>query len=554
MIASLICVSLSLLAPIQAERDIRPLDARARVIRNVNVIPMDREEILENRVVVIEDGRIAAIGAEDSLEIPGDAEVIDAGGRFLLPGLADMHVHLLDPSDFDLLLASGVTTIFNMGGAPIHLEWRGELDRGERLGPILYTVGPMVESSDDPVFNSQFAIETPEQAVELVRHCASAGYDFVKMHGDPPAEVYDATLNAAKANGIRVVGHPSEHAGLLRALELGQATIEHAEEFVYCHFDHRLDDTGIPKIAKRTAEAGTFVTPTLVTYATITQICTDIEVLMKRPELRFYEAWKQTRWAPETNQHLNNLRRDAAPRLAQSLAFQKRLVRALHNEGVPLLTGTDYGGPSFLLPGFDVHEELLLLVECGLTPFEALRASTVHPSRLLESETGVIENGRWADLVLVDENPLQSLETLKRPAGVMVRGRWLDRKELDARVAALLEENEREQRFLDFLANQGVAAAREKARDESGQPIASLPALAYATAMKILGGDSRTALAIAQLNAELYPGSYLPQDHLGKLYAGAGEIELARKHLERSLELNGANRAATMMLEKLPKR
>lgn len=531
-----------------------PLSDQTTALVHVSVIPMDREIVLDDQTVIIKDGKIADVGPFASTEVPAGAVSVDATGKFLMPGLADMHVHLLDDSDFTLLLANGVTTICNMAGAPMHLEWREKLLAGDMLGPMLYTAGPMLESRTDALLNLAYGVTTVEQAEELVKEVKEEGYDFVKIHGEPTKRVFDAVIEAANRADVRVIGHSGEKYGMEHTLSSGQCDIEHAEEFIYCYFRRDLDESRIPALVKLTKESGVVVTPTLITFKNIPETIENISRMMRMPELRTYAKWKQENWGPGRNQYLRNFSPEQVPWLKDAYEFQKKMVLAFDQADVPLMTGTDYGGPAFLFPGSDVHRELAALVDAGLSPYRALRASTINPANHLGSTAGVIAAGRQADLVLVDANPLEDIANAKKISGVVVRGRWLPGDQLDQMMKDYRARLRSEQSFLTVLDRRGVDAARKK----YDAAIASKPegfscswqALVWRGIQAIRSGDMEKTTAIFELITHMYPDHYIGFDLLGKAYAQLGRNDLAKQHLERSLKLNKHNRAAKRLLER----
>ena len=534
--------------------DFIPLSSTEAAFVGVTVIPMDSPEVLLNQTVIVRDGRIANVGPAGEIHPSADALTIDGHGKFLMPGLADMHVHLMDENDLLMLLANGVTTVCNMAGVPMHLEIRERLRDAKLLGPMLYTTGPMIEAGNDPFFAAARKVESVADAKQLVEDTKSGGYDFVKMHGERSLEVYDAVFDAARKAGLRVVGHASESVGMKHALELGQATIEHAEEYIYCHFHHRPDASKMDEIVSLTKSAGTYVTPTLVAYDYVMRSATNIQSLLARPENRLYAQWKQANWGPDKNRKAKALAGDG-PRMKRFFAFQKKIVRALNDKGVPLMTGTDYGGPAFLLPGFDVHVEIENLVSAGLSPYDALRAATVNPGRFIGESFGTISVGSRADLLLLDANPLEDVRNAKKPAGVMVRGQWLPKNELQRLVDQVVEQNERDERFLNVLKTSGIRAARAASRTsstkETQEPACSQIALLWYGVGLVRQGDQRSAADVFKLATELYPESYLGFDLLGKAYFQAGKRRAALKNLHKAIKLNEHNVMAKRLAEKI---
>jgi cytosine/adenosine deaminase-related metal-dependent hydrolase len=408
------------------------------VFRGVNVVPMDAERVLADHDVVVRTGRIRGVGPTGSIAVPRDARIVDARGRYLLPGLMDMHVHLpADPRDeatmLELFVANGVTTVLNLRGAASHLALRERVAGGEVFGPAIFTSGPYIS-------HAPFYSPPPEEAAAAVEDHRRAGYDVIKIHGDFSAEAYRQLSAAARRARIKVVGHAPRNLGVGPVLAEKQHALAHVEEYIYAHYRFGRTDANVPHdadaltrdIASRTRAAGVQVIANLTAYRGIARQAADVAPLLARPEMAFVPASMRRAWEPPRNTYVRRFGGNPAP-FERWYGVLEQLVVALDEAGVPLMTGTDTPIPC-VIPGFSLHDELQDLVAAGLTPYRALRAATVTPARFLTADAGTIEVGRAADLLLVDGNPLHDIRTVARPRGVMVRGRWLDRTQLDGRL------------------------------------------------------------------------------------------------------------------------
>ncbi|MEX1253613.1 MAG: amidohydrolase family protein [Dehalococcoidia bacterium] len=426
--------------------------ARAAFV-DVTVVPMDRERLLAHQTVLIQDGRISAMGAAAEVSVADEAERIDGRGRYLMPGLVDMHVHYNEPSYAALFVANGVTTVRNMWGFPLHLQARGQIGRGEGFGPAIYTCGPIMDGSP-PIWPGSTVIETAEEAERSVAEQREQGYDFLKVYSNLTLDAYDAIAAAARKHGMRVVGHVSDRVGLRHALESGQASIEHLQGYLpalvpggapppaastyterMIHAGERADESRIPTVVEWTCRAGAWNCVTLLVGRKLAAARLSFDEERLRPELRFLSPEYIARWDPKNDfRQQDQVDPDRAANAFQRAAgLRNQLVRALRDAGARLLLGTDTPNP-FVIPGFAIHEELPLLVEAGLTPYEAIRAGTSDAAEFLGAadEFGTIAIGRRADLILTDANPLADVTNVARRSGVMVRGRWLAAAELDA--------------------------------------------------------------------------------------------------------------------------
>ena len=415
----------------------------ATAFLGVDVIPMDREEVLRKQTVLVRGDRIVSVGPAGSVRVPAEARRIDGTGHYLVPGLVDMHVHIARPEyqgDFALYLGNGVTTVRILNAAPIPgvVEWREEVEQGERIAPTIVTSGPTVRQLADSA-----------AAEEVVRNHLQAGYDAIKVYSGLAADPYRVLTRRAAEVGLPVVGHVPVAVGLETAVRSGQRTLEHAEDLLQHHFRMQTDPARIPALVEVLKGSGACVTPTLVVFGYVVRHAEqfpELEELMARPELRFVDPAQLAVWSPARNSYVQRWagRAEEVPRYARDFAaqwrFMQRVVAALDSAGVPILAGSDATIP-FTLPGFSLHEELQLLVgRAGLTPFEALRAATATPAECMdmEHEVGAVRPGQRADLLLLSANPLNDVANLQRRVGVMARGRWLPEAELQERMARRL--------------------------------------------------------------------------------------------------------------------
>lgn len=402
---------------------------------------MDSQRVLEDHTVVIAGDRIVAMGPAESTPIPSDARRVEGAGRYLMPGLADLHVHLFEVSDLELYLANGVTTIRNLGGygaADTVLALRRRIESRELLGPTILTSGNWLDG-EPPVRDINTVVTTPEAAREEVANQARAGYDFVKVYNNLSAEVYWAIADEARRRGIPVTGHIPGSVGL-DGVELGQVEIAHAGPILRS-IGWDADSLTVARAAAWIAEAGLTVTATLsMSELGIHQAGNPAEVarVADRPQNRYVPLSRRAFWRDENMFAGMPRHPDPGARFATLRAF----VGALNRAGVRILAGTDanVGGQ---IPGFSIHDELRNLVASGFTPYEALRAATADAHAFLASVLedvqpfGVVEVGRRADLLLLEANPLEDVGNVRRRAGVMVAGRWLPVPELQSRLEGI---------------------------------------------------------------------------------------------------------------------
>lgn len=422
---------------------------------NASVVPMDRERILANQTVVVTDGEITALGPAAQVKVPGNAVRIEAKGRYLVPALSDMHVHiegeswnaLLSPEALaasknvpfeDFLfpyVANGVTTVQVLSGTHELLPVRGKIATGELLAPRLI-LARMIDGPDKawpPPLSTW--VSTAEEARDATRKAKAEGYDKMKVYSFLTKETYDAVIATAKEQQMDVVGHIPYALSVEYVVDSGQKMIAHTEEVAkHTHGDYSAER--ITYFADRIADGGVWLTPTLVTTRRILDEFSDPDGLFSSPEA-VYSSHPMQRdiWS-----FISNMYQDIPPEARTKLRndfekFQRPFTKVFHDHGGQLMTGTDSLLPR-LVPGFALHQELHELVDVGLTPYEALRTSTTVPYEFLgeSRQAGTIEVGKRTDLLLVEANPLEEISAASKIAGVMMRGRWIGRAEIDRRM------------------------------------------------------------------------------------------------------------------------
>ena len=411
----------------------------------VNVLPMDKDAVLAGQTVVVNDGTIASIAPADRATVPAGAVTVDGKGKYLMPGLGELHAHIPggNATDADvertlfLYVANGVTTIRGMLGHPRHLDYRERVAKGQVLGPRIYTSGPS--------FNGNTA-KTPDAAAAMVSEQQKAGYDLLKIHPGVPRDAFDAM--AAKATELRIpfAGHVPEAVGLTRALEAKYRSIDHLDGYVEALVPNasgsqtfgvnlvaRADESRIPALVKATRDAGTWQVPTEILLVNWLNDV-DPQTMAAWPEMKYVPPQTMTNWIAQKQGFAAKYPQADRQKL---LALRRKIIKALHDGGVPFALGSD-APQTWNVPGFSAHRELGALVAAGLTPYQALKSGTANVGVYFgtESSVGTVAAGKRADLVLLDANPLADIANSSRIAGVMVNGRWLPKADIDARLAS----------------------------------------------------------------------------------------------------------------------
>jgi hypothetical protein len=415
----------------------------------VNVVPMDSDRVLAGQTVLVQDGRIIAIGSR--LAVPAGAQVIDGRGTaYLSPGLADMHTHADTAEDMQVYLANGVTTVLNMGEASneFNAQVRPAVNAGKSPGPHIYA-GFLVDGT--PQYG-HFIVTTPAEARALVGLAKTNGYDFIKVYNNLTPECFQALVEEGRRLHLQVIGHGVTQVGLERQLALGQVMVAHTEEFLYTVFSQPASVPGrpdsapspdeIPRVVDFVSRDKAFITADLNTYATIARQWGKPAVyqsMFETPEFKYLSPRERVEW-----RKAGYMKRSGD--LSAKLAFLGTFTRKLEQAGVPLITGTDAPTIPGLVPGFSLHDDLQALEAAGLSRYQVLSAATRIPGEFIDryvpgaDRFGTVTVGSRADLVLSERDPLEDLTTLRRPLGVMAAGAWHPAADLQAMLAGVAAE------------------------------------------------------------------------------------------------------------------
>jgi imidazolonepropionase-like amidohydrolase len=363
---------------------------------------------------------------------------VDGRGKYLLPGLAEMHGHVPPPSApaeltedvLFLYVANGITTVRGMLGAPGQLALRERARRGDVVSPNLYLAGPS--------FNGN-SVSSPEQAAQMVRQQKQEGWDLLKVHPGLTRAEYDAMARTAREVKIRFGGHVPADVGLSHAIEMGQETFDHLDgylEEIKADQGAPIDSAALAALVRKTRAANAWVVPTSALWETLIGV-PPLDTLRAFPELKYMPPRMVQSWVTAHEQRLADTGYDAAT--SRQLARNRvELLRALHRGGVRILMGTD-APQQFSVPGFSLHREMRKMAESGMSPYDILVTGTRNVGDYFAAgeRFGTVAAGQRADFILVDGNPLASLDNLARRSGVMVRGRWLPESEIQTRLAAI---------------------------------------------------------------------------------------------------------------------
>jgi imidazolonepropionase-like amidohydrolase len=434
-----------------------PNSRPALVITHVNVIDVMRGGVQEDMTVVIRDKQITELDKSARLSIPKNARVVNGRGKYLIPGLWDMHVHEIFgdwvPRDEDisplLFVANGVTGVRDMGGDLEPLKkWRSDIASGTMIGPRMIIAGPMLDGPV-PQFPSSAPISNAADGRRLVDQLKNSGVDFIKVQSLIPRDGYFAAAEEAKKLGIVFAGHVPDAVRAAEASTAGQRSIEHLTGvFEGCStiedelmkqprgpgrgkFLSTYDPKRAQELISLFVKNQTWQVPTLVWERgewLIEQTNSSADPLAKYAPV----AWKQRTWPMFTSEISKGWSTDPVRDRERFVQKELEIVGEMHRAGVPFLAGTDTAAGVRVYPGFSLHDELTLFVNGGFTPLEALQTATLNPAHYLGmADTGAVEKGKRADLVLLDANPLDDISNTRKIRAVVLAGRFFSRDDLD---------------------------------------------------------------------------------------------------------------------------
>jgi imidazolonepropionase-like amidohydrolase len=412
-----------------------PLFAQTVVFRDANVISMTSPKA-EKQTVVVTDGKISSVlKAGVQIKLPEGATVIDATGKYLMPGLAEMHGHIPPPNApagllddvLYLYLANGITTVRGMLGHDGQTTIRDEQRKGMVIAPNLYVAGPS--------FNGQ-SINSVDDAVNKVKTQKKEGWDLLKVHPGLTREEYEAMAKTAKAEGMRFAGHVPEAVGLMRAIELGHETFDHIDGYLEYVTDDKgvIDEKKLAEAVKKSKEAGVWIVPTSALWK-ILYNGVPLQTLKDYPELKYVPVGAIGGWSKMYEQRAAQLKPEQVKLMLDN---RTRILKALHEGGVKILMGTD-APQQFSVPGFSLHRELLEMKAAGMSNYEILKSGTVNVGEYFKKQDsfGTIEPGRRADVVLLSADPLADITNVSKIEGVMVRGKWYPKKAIEDRLLGI---------------------------------------------------------------------------------------------------------------------
>ena len=422
----------------------------AILLENVNVIDVEKGEVLESMQVVIDSGRIQRV--DKTIRDPETyTKRIDGTDKFLVPGLAEMHAHIPGPNTsrqrleetLFLYLSNGVTTIRGMLGHEMHLKLKEEVASEMVLGPRIYTSSPSLNGN---------SVQSPQEAREKVTAYAEAGFDFLKIHPGIQRDVFDTLVATARKYNIPFAGHVPVDVGIRHALRSEFASIDHidgyleglvpaekgldptANGFFGYNFTDETDLTLIDELVALTKEKQVWIVPTQSLFERWFAPA-DVVALLAQPEMKYMPASTLEQWRTRKIQSTGPDSGFDPDKWERFISIRRKLLKELHDKGHGMILGSD-APQLFNVPGFSIHHEIQGMLRAGLTDLEILRTGTMEPALYFDQAEifGQVKKGMAADLILVSDNPLENIEHLRSVEGVFVKGRWIDKKEIGERL------------------------------------------------------------------------------------------------------------------------
>ncbi|WP_299682601.1 amidohydrolase family protein [uncultured Dokdonia sp.] len=442
LVTYILCISCA-----QPQKSVSPT---ATVITNVTIIDVQSGKEIPSQHVVIDSGKIKMITSNEK-DLTMYPVVIDGKGKYLIPGLAEMHAHIPPPTSsaihieetLFLYLSNGITTIRGMLGHSEHLRLRERAASGDLLSPRIYTASPSLNGN---------SVTTKQEAIDKVTAYQKEGFDFLKIHPGIQRDVFDQIVATANEVGIPFAGHVPVDVGIRHAIESNYAAIDHvdgfleglASEYANYHaedngffgynFTTIADTTKINELVALSRKHTIWIVPTQSLYERWFAPITADE-LLKDPEMKYMPASTLANWKARKGQYTTDNPNFNEPQWQQFNNIRRKLIKALQDDGHGMLLGSD-APQLFNVPGFSIHHEIDGMTRAGLTPLQILQAGTINPAKFFtaQDEYGVIKEGLSADLVLLNSNPLKNAKHLKNLAGVFVKGEWLSKEAIDKRL------------------------------------------------------------------------------------------------------------------------
>lgn len=425
------------------------------IIKNVNIIDVENGTSTNTQDVIIRDNKIVFIGKSKPHH---KSVIIEGNGKYLMPGLTEMHAHIPTPETENeeyvsdvlfLYLSQGVTTIRGMLGDPYHLQLKKDIADQQILSPRVYTSSPSLNGG---------TIKTKEEAIQKISQYKKDGYDFLKIHPGISLSAWEGVEQTAKEMKISFAGHVPIEVGIHRALEAGYATIDHLDGYLEglvphdsdidpasggffgYNFTDNIDTDLIPELVTKTKDLNVAVVPTQTLF-TRWFSPTDPNINLQDPEMKYMPSKVRFTWRQNKERMISDENYDVE-KWKRFISIRNQVIKEMDKQNITFLLGSD--APQVMnVPGFSLHHEMKDMAKAGISNFKILQSGTVNPAKFFgeEGNYGVIKIGASADFILLNHNPLENIEHSTDILGVMVRGQWLSRTTIDKRLNEIAEKN-----------------------------------------------------------------------------------------------------------------
>ncbi len=550
LLLSLVAAKILLVSGCAESEVLLPADS---IIHNVTIIDVAEGKAIADRAVVIIDGQISDIVSERHIQKYVSDTIIDGNGNFLIPALADAHVHIQSRTELQSFVRYGVGLVMNMAGGPQHLEMREAVESGKLPGPSIVSFGPTLDG--DPPTNPLFVSVSVQSTPEVIDWIHQSGYDAVKVYQQIDADTLAAIITAANKHGLITSGHVSREIGIDQTIKVGQRYVAHGEELAFEAFDEdsrTYNADAVPELAEKLSQAGVTVTPMIAYLKNIPSPVSSLQAYLELAEMRTVPIATRISFDQRQGWFANREDPDGFIGQITSLAgFVSSLTAELDDRDVPLVLGTDagFGGA---IPGFSVHQELAILVEAGLSETAALQTATLNIGDYLKKidptqpSWGQVRPGYVASMLMIGANPIDKITATQDIRGVMIDGRWLDENELAAMETALV----RGQQTLMPLARafeealvEGDPAAAEAAIQSipvemAGEPLITADNCIFLGYRHYYGGNRPLARQLYELCVQMHPQSSALWIHIARALESEEKTGAAIKAYRRAKELN----------------
>ena len=539
------------------------------VLKNINLISMESDQVISNQSIVIKNSIIDYVGSLDDAQYPKNTKVIDGQGKFVIPGLSDMHMHIDHPDILKVNLAYGITTVMNYRGLSEHLILKEKAARNEIFSPNIYTTGDYMEGYPATV-PGFLSFDNADDARKSVQNQKEKGYDFIKLYRNLDTLMHQAICKEAAKNDLTVVGHLSPNISLQQSLETGQKVIAHTEELMY-FFNNENDTTRIDNLIDLLEQHDVSYTPNLSIFRSLPQQVQNLDSINSQAHLKYLQPAIFQSWRKEFNYN-HSRGEDWANFMWARFGFLQEVTRKIKNAGIQILSSTD-APTSGAFPGLAVHDELKEFVKIGFTPYEALRTATIEPGIFIkkyveDSENfGMIKKGYRADLLLLDQNPMENIENTRTILGVIKNGKWYPKDSLQSELDKLYTVYQKVDPYVKSIeqavANEDIDLARDiftrGQKTFEDQLFLGYYTMWYAgysflyENRKLTDDPDRAEKAIKfyRMYLDQYPELHGSHYLLGMAYKAKKDTINAVKSFEESLRLHPYNPYARKQLEEL---